>query len=375
MTAQVLEEFKIREIQTFPVYLPFKRSHKISLGTAEGKRILVVQIRTTNEMMGVGEAIEHPAFSGETLETLKGGVNYLSACVVGESPLELNKINALMDSRLYGNYGAKGAVEMALMDLVGKFLGVPVYDLLGGKIREALPLSRAASQSDLEKDVAEVKEFLKAGYGIIKVKVGVLKVKQDIERVKVIRETVGPEVSLRADANQGWDGPTALQFIQGVEDCHLTFIEQPLPRWDLEGLAYLRNKSKTPIMADEAATTDHDVLQIIREKAADFISVKLIKSGGITRARRIATLAHMAGIKCYLGSQFETSIGTSASLHVALSTEGFDHGGEIYGPVFFVEDIVKQSIRIEKGWIYPANQPGLGVHLDADRMKEFALKP
>ena len=373
MNVKRSNDFRVQEIDTFSLYIPFKRSHKISLGASQGRKLLLVRIKTDSGLTGVGESIAHPAFSGEALETLQGGVNCLSECVKGENPLYLNKISALMDAKLYGNYGAKAAIEMALFDVIGKYFDTPVYDLLGGIVQEKFPLSRSASQSDLEKDLAEVKEFLEEGYRIIKVKVGILDVQQDIERVKAIREVVGPEVSLRADANQGWDIPTALKFIKWVEDCGLEFLEQPLSKWDVDGLAYLRSKSSTPIMADEAATTEHDVLEIAKKKAADFISIKVIKSGGIMKSRRVAFLADCAGIKCYLGSQCETSIGTSASLHYALSTNSFHYGGEIYGPQFFVEDIVKQSVRIEGGFIYPSKEPGFGVELDMDKVREFTI--
>jgi len=366
--------FKVRTIDIFTLKIPFLRPHKISLGTAEGRKVLIVRITADNGISGIGEAIAHPAFSGEALETLKGGVRFLEQYVLGQNPLNINQINALMDKAIYGNFGAKCAIETALFDLAGKYLGVPVYDLLGGSIKDKLPLSRSASSSDLEKDISEVKGYLTEGYRIIKVKVGILNVQQDVERVKAIREMVGWDVSLRADANQGWDVPTALKFIKGIEECSLEFLEQPVAKADLDGLAYLRSKAPVPLMADEAATTEQDILKIIGKKAADFVSIKLIKSGGIMRARRMAHLAETAGIRCYLGSQGETSVGTSASLHYALSVPGFDYGAEIYGPKFFLKDIVKSPVNIENGYIYPSQKPGFGVELDMDRVKEFSLK-
>ncbi|MCK5553637.1 MAG: hypothetical protein KAJ09_10870 [Deltaproteobacteria bacterium] len=366
---------EVCEIEIFPLFIPFKRPHKISLGQAGGREIVVLKVKTKNGVVGLGEAVSHPAFSGETLECLQGAVHFLAECVIGENALHLNKINALMDERLYGNYGAKAAIEMALFDIVGKYLQVPLYDLLGGKMREKLPLSRSASQSDIEKDLEEVREFIEEGYKIIKVKVGLLSPKGDISRINAIRETVGPDVSLRADANQGWSVPDAHEFIRGVRGSKLDFIEQPIAQWNLDGLAYLRTKSSIPIMADEAATTEHDVLEIMKRGAADLISVKVLKSGGIMRARRIISIAESGGIQCYLGSQIETSVGTSASLHCALSTDSFAYGGEIYGPVFFVEDIAKKPLRIEDGYMYPPHEPGLGVELDQGRLKDFTHKP
>jgi len=370
----ISKNIKVSDIQVFPLFIPFKRPHRISLGLAEGREILVAKVTTTSGIVGVGEAVAHPAFSGETLESLRGAIDYLKECVVGRDPLNINQINNLMDKRLYGNYGAKAAIEMALLDIKGKYFQVPVYDLLGGKMQEKLPLSRSVSQSNIEKDIEEANKFVKEGYRIIKIKVGVLNIKQDIQRVKAVREEVGPEISLRVDANQGWSVPAALKFIEKTKEYNLEFIEQPLPKWNIDGLAYLRNKSVIPIMADEAATTEHEVLEIIRRKAADFISIKVIKCGGIMKARKILSLAESAGIQCYLGSQAETSIGTLASLHLALSTEKFTYGGEIYGPVFFAENIVKEPPRIENGFIYPYDKPGLGVELDEDKVRDLLIK-
>ena len=374
MDRKFLNNMKVSSIEMFPVCIPFLRPHKIALGSAEGRDILVVRIQTDNGLVGLGEAIAHPGFSGETLGALKAGVSGLSECVLGENPLNLNKIYASMDQKMYANYGAKGAIETALFDVLGRAFDTPVYNLLGGISQDRFPLSRSASHSDIEKDIAEVREYLSDGYRIIKVKVGVLNVHEDVERVKAIRDLVGAGVSLRADANQGWDVPTALKFIRGVEDCGLEFIEQPLPKWNLDGMAHLRSKSMTPILADEAAATEHDVMEILRKKAADFISIKIVKSGGILAARRIAALANCAGIRCYLGSQAETSVGTAAGLHYAMSANCFDYGGEIYGPAFYKKDITKRSIRIEGGDIYPSQEPGFGLELDMETVREFSVE-
>lgn len=374
MNESSLSKLKVSEIEIFPLFIPFKRPHKISLGISEGREILLLKIITNEGITGVGEAIAHLTFAGETIEGLRGSVDHLKECVLGKNPLNINEVNGLMDKKLYGNYGAKAAIEMALFDIMGKCFQVPISNLLGGRTKEKLPLSRSISQSDVEKDIDEAKEFIKEGYRIFKVKVGVLNIKKDVERIKAVREMLGPDISLRADANQGWNVPEALSFIEQVQDSELEFIEQPVPKWDLDGLAYLRSKSYIPIMADESATTEYDVLEIIRRKAADFVSFKVLKCGGIMRAKRMLALADSAGIQCYLGSFIETSVGTSAGLHFSLSTDSFNYGGEIYGPIFFKENIVKKRLRIENGFIYPSNEPGLGVELDMDKIKDVMIK-
>jgi muconate/chloromuconate cycloisomerase len=373
MGGRFLKDIKISAIDLFPLHVPFLRPHKIALGSSDGRDILVVRVKTDNGLVGFGEAVAHPAFSGESLGTLVAGVRCLTGCVLGENPLHLNKIIASMDQKLYANYGAKGAIETALFDVLGRWFDTPVYGLLGGVSEDRFPLSRSASHSDIEKDIAEVQEYLAEGYRIIKVKVGVLPVEEDVERVRAIRALVGTSVSLRADANQGWDVPTALKFVRGVEDCGLEFLEQPIAKWNLDGLAHLRGKSSTPILADESVTSEHELLEIIKKNAADFISIKLIKAGGILAARRIAFIANCAGIKCYLGSQVETSIGSAAGLHYALSANCFDYGGEIYGPAFFVKDIVKNPLKIEDGYIYLPQGPGFGVELDMEKVQEFSI--
>lgn len=365
---------KVSDMEMFPLFIPFKRAHRISLGLSEGREILLLKVVTNNGITGFGEAVGHMAFAGETLEGLRSSITHLTECVVGRNPLNINEVNWLMDKKMYGNYGAKAAIEMALFDIMGKHFQAPVCDLLGGRMKDKLPLSRSISQSDFEKDIADAKEFIREGYRILKIKVGVLDINQDIQRVRAVREAVGPDVSLRVDVNQGWNVPEALKFIEQVRDCGLEFVEQPVPKWDLEGMAYLRHKSLIPILADESATTEHDVLEIIRKRAADFISFKVLKSGGIMRAKRMLALADSAGIQCYLGSQIETAVGTSASLHFALSTDSFNYGGEIYGPVFFTENIEKKRMRIEHGFIYPSDEPGLGFEPDMDKIKDLTIK-
>ncbi len=367
------KEIKIKSIEKYPIYVPFKRVHKISLVESAGRKILLIKIHTDQGIAGIGEALAHPAFSGEILEGLLAAIQYLEEFLIGRNALNINETLILMDKILYGNYGAKAAIEMALFDIMGKYFQTPLYNLLGGKLQDRFPVSRSISQSNLEDDLKDVSQYLEEGYNILKIKVGILSVEQDVERVKAIRAMVGPELSLRTDANQSWDIPTALKFIKEVEECKLTFIEQPIAREDVEGLAYLKSKASTPILADEAVSTEHDLLNIIEKKAADFISLKVLKSGGISKSRRIATLAECAGIKCYLGSQVETSVGTSASLHFVISANDFRYGGEIYGPAFFVEDVVKKSLKIDQGYIYPPNEPGLGVELDMDKIKEFTF--
>jgi len=366
------ERLRIDALELFPLSIPLRRPHRVSLGLSKARAILIIRLISSSGLIGIGEAVAHPSFSGETLQGLSAAVQYLKKVLIGGNPLHIVKLKAEMDRYLHGNYGAKAGIEIALFDIMGKYYEAPLYQLLGGKVQDRLMLSHCLSQSDLERDIAEAQHFVDKGYKIIKVKVGVLDVEQDVERVRAVRETLGPEVSLRADANQAWDIRSALKFINGVVSCNLEFIEQPLPRWDLEGLAYLRRKSDIPIMVDEAAVSRNDVIEIIRKNSCDLISVKLMKNGGIINAREIVGIAGAAGIKCYLGSQIETSIGVSAGLHFALSSPDFSLGAELEGPTFFLqEDVVKEGVQDENGFMSPLSRAGLGVELDMDTVHKY----
>src|SRR5438128_6360072 len=163
-----------------------------------------------------------------------------------------------MAKRVQGNPSARAAVEMALWDLNGKALGVPVHRLLGGRVRESVPLSWSLAVESPDAEVAEAREKVALGHRIFKIKTAAHPVAHDVERVRRLREAVGPDVSLRVDANQGWDRATALQAIRALEPYGLDFVEQPVARWDREGLAEIARAVKVPIMADEAClSTDY----------------------------------------------------------------------------------------------------------------------
>src|SRR3989449_5689242 len=160
----------------------------------------------------------------------------------------IETLNREMARRVQGNPFARAAVEMALWDLNGRALGVPVHRLLGGRVRERVPLSWSLAVGSLEAELEEAREKVALGHRIFKIKTAAHPLRVDVERVRRIRETVGPGVALRVDANQGWDRPTAFAAVRALEPYGLDFIEQPLPRWDLDGMAELARRAPQPIM-------------------------------------------------------------------------------------------------------------------------------
>ena len=189
---------------------------------------------------------------------------------------------------------------MALWDLNGRALGVPVHRLLGGRVRDRVPLSWSLAVTDPDAEVQEARTLVARGHRIFKIKTGAHPLADDVRRVESIRAAVGPDVSLRVDANQGWDRATALKAIQAMAPCQLDFVEQPLPRWDLEGMAELGRRVDVPIMADESCFSPHDALTIARIGGAAS-SPKLTKSVG-SWARWRSRASPSRRPRCYVGA-------------------------------------------------------------------------
>src|SRR5262249_23984678 len=239
--------------------------------------------------------------------------------LVGDDAAGLEALAREMAKRVQGNPFARAAVEMALWDLNGRALGVPVHRLLGGRLRDRVPLSWSLAVADPEAEVDEARAKAARGHRIFKIKTAARPVAEDIERIRRLREALGPGISLRVDANQGWDRPTALRAIRALEPYCVDFVEQPVPRWDLEGMAEIGRRVEVPIMADESCFSPQDALAIARLGGVSILGLKLTKSAGVIGSMTIARIAEAAGLTCYVGGMIERSLGTAADLHVAAS--------------------------------------------------------
>src|SRR5258708_5444139 len=180
--------------------------------------------------------------------------------------------------------------------------------------------------------------WIARGHRTFKIKTGAGALADDVERLRRLREALGSEISLRVDANQGWDRPTALRAVRALEPYALDFVEQPVPRWDLEGLALIAERASMPIMADESCFTDHEALALARRGSISILSLKLTKSGGLLGSLAIARVAEAAGMGCYVGCMIETSLGTAAYLHLALAAAPVTWGCELFGPLLLAGD-------------------------------------
>jgi L-alanine-DL-glutamate epimerase-like enolase superfamily enzyme len=316
---------------------PFQSSFKTTYGNfPDYQSHIIVKITDQEGYSGIGEASPLPFFTGETTEIMKIAVDKeLGPAIIGVDVFSIDEIHKKMNNVLNPATGAKSAIDMALWDLKGKRLQTPVYKLFGGKKKEikiAYVLGEDTPENMSELALKKVSQ----GFNTIKIKIGV-DPEKDVKAIKQIRQVVGPRVKLRVDANQGYSVKTALDTIHKISEYSIEYIEQPVPGWNIDGLAEIRRQSHIPVMADESLHSVHDALQLIKKEAVDLFGIKLIKCAGLTHALKISHIAEAAGIKCVLISPWDTWLGTSASCHLATLFSS-DYAQELVGPFYLSDD-------------------------------------
>lgn len=344
------------------------------LGTSYGEPLdalrehVIVSVTDDGGHTGYGEASPLPFFTGETAQSiaLRLRETYLPL-LIGRSPFELLALHAALD-RLPGNSSAKAAIDIALYDLQGKLLGRPVTDLLGGPMRERVAVTYPIGIRSVAEAVAEAERAVERGIRTLKLKIG-RDPAADVERVLAVRSAVGAGVRIRIDANAGYTVPVITRLIDQLALAELEYVEQPVAAWDFAGLAAVRRQTGVPVMADESLHTLRDATCLIELGAADVFAIKLIKTGGLTRARAIAALAAAHRVDVVVISPFETQIGAAAGLALAVSAETGERAHELR--VFdSLPDYATTAIRFERGEIVPSPASGLGV----ESIRELAVE-
>lgn len=341
---------------------------------------VLVHIETDQGLTGIGEAPADIGFFGQTLESIQYAVDdYLGPQLVGHEPFDIASLMERIDYR--ENSCAKSGIDMALHDLVGKAKGVSVCELLGGRKRERIPVAIEIAGGTPEDMANECVKYMKMNVHAFKPKIGGFP-EEDAQRLKAIREAVGPNVSLRADANRGYSVEEAIKLCRlateyGVE---LELLEQPLLPHDLPGMAEVRRTVDIPIEADESCFGPHDAEAVIRAEAADVLNIKVGKAGGMLNSMRIAELAEQANLDCVLGTAFGTGLGIAAKLHLAAAIAHFSGAVEftelgLHGPLLLGQADKDLALPLDEDGCLPVpTGPGLGVELDYDQVAEVTLR-
>jgi L-alanine-DL-glutamate epimerase-like enolase superfamily enzyme len=356
-------------VKTTAVRVPLAEPLKWSGGIRESASGLVVEVATDEGIVGIGEA------PGPTLPAIQAVIDReLTQFVVGEDPLRTEWLMHRMEeySRNWSGVAAYAiaGLELALLDLKGKAFGVPVAELLGGVGRDRVPVIGYLFIDDPEANARKAAAFVEAGHTELKLKVG-RDLTQDYDTLAAIRDRVGYDVKIRIDANMNWSVPAAIKWIKALEQFDLQFTEQPVPDFDLEGMATVRRRVSSPIAADESCTTVRSALELIKAEACDVFVVYPSEAGGLTRASQIASLAAAAGKWCAIGSWAELGVATTANVHLAAASSNFPFANDTHYPLQRA-DVLAEPVEIADGRIGVSREPGLGITLDPARVGELA---
>jgi muconate cycloisomerase len=369
---------KITGIDTTPVNVPIDpaRATVGGRGAHTESPFLIVEVRTDEGITGLGEVSCTPLWSGEDQVTAAHFVRtVLAPLLVGEDPRDRTRLATLMARTLANNPFTRAGIEIALWDIAGKAAGVPVHQLLGGSVRDSVRTKYSVSGLEPSKAAALAAWAVEQGFTAMKVKVGI-DLANDVERVRGVREAIGPDVLLGVDANGGWSPSEAVQALPRLEDLGVAFVEQPVPAGDARWLARVRQAAHVPVVADESVSTAHDALDLVAHDAADVFSVYVGMGGGIAEAAAVATVAQAGKLACTVGSNLELGIAQAAMIHLAMAHPAIRPEVvpcDIISRFFYQEDIVCEPLPVEAGIARRIDKPGLGVELDPAKVARYRV--
>jgi muconate cycloisomerase len=380
---------QIRKIEAIPFRLPVRRDFKwaglqVGLGG-----FALVRITTDSGLVGYGEATPLPDWGGdfgrhggETVRTVCSIVNdVLAPRLIGLEASAVTAAREVMDAAVIGNTYAKCAVDIGLHDVWGKSVGLPIYKLLGGLCRASVPVAHMVGLMPEQDAIEEAAAACADGVIALQIKGGV-DAKRDVRLIAALRELLGPSITLRLDANQGYrDAKTAIGIVNQLADAGADFVEQPAR--GIRAMAQVTAASPIPIIADESCWDVNDALDVIHASAADCISIYLAKAGGFVGAAKVAAIAHATNIRCDVNGSIESSIGNAANVHFALAMPSVTlpavipvnapsgrHPYAVAGN-YYADDICEAPFQVRDGALLPLDGPGLGIIIDEAKVERF----
>lgn len=374
--ADLRRDLSIHTIRSTIVDVPTVRRHKLSSLSVTAQSYVIVEVRLANGAEGIGEAatLGGPRWSEESVEAIKANIDaHLAPALIGHRADRFEATGALLDAAAKRNNAAKAAIDTALFDAVGRTLGVPAHLLLGGLVRNSVPVLWTLASGDPVQEIEEAEAKLAARlHDTFKVKIGALSPDADLARLRRLTGALAGRARFIVDANQAWDETTANRCLPVLAELGVTLVEQPLPAWNIAGMARVRARSTVPLMADECVFSTHDMLGVAQAAAADVVSLKLVKHAGLLNLHKVAAVAEAAGIGLYGGCLLESSIGAAAHLQAFAGLRELAWGCEHFGPQILTDDLVEEPLRFEDFRVHLPAGPGIGVTLDRDKLRRYA---
>jgi len=365
---------KIVRVEAFPIHAPRAQRFEAAGGLLTHSDFAFVAIETDAGITGYGEVSSALAQYRLGPAHARDINAHLGPALIDTDPLTIPALVDRMDRVLRNANQAASGVEMALWDIAGKAAGLPVYRLLGGKARPAVPLNWTMGFMEPEYTAVEAAFYVeKHGVRSVRLKIG-RPGDLDARATEAVRRRLGAEFPIRVDANEAYRSPKdAIAAIRRLEPFNVQMVEQPLAAHDLEGHAMVRRAVDVPIVLDESIQSPRDALAAINAGAADAFNVYVSESGGLLRAQQIIAVAEAAGIPCLIGTMGELQLASAAGAHLGVACANIPFTCDLVGPWRYHESIIQEPLRLENGLFYPPDDPGLGVTPNLDVIERWRV--
>ncbi len=361
-----------KSIDTMLVEIPTIRPHKMAVATMQTQTLVLIKIETTDGFIGWGEAttIGGLGYGEESPESIKTNIDtYFAPLLKTLTQHNIAQTMQVLNKHINGNRFAKCAIQTALLDIQAQRLGLPLSELLGGRLRNSVPVLWVLASGDTDKDIAEAKKMLEAKrHNFFKLKIGSRPVEADVEHVLAIKQALGKDVSIRVDINRAWSELDAIKGIRLLQDGGVDLIEQPCAIDNIEAMQRLSRRFDVAIMADESLMGPATAYRLAKNNSASVFAVKVAQSGGLLEGRDVATIAQLAGIDLYGGTMLEGAVGTIASAHLFSTFGNLAFGTELFGPLLLTEEILKTPLQYQDFELHLPQGTGLGIEIDEDKL-------
>ncbi|MGN0936749.1 MULTISPECIES: muconate/chloromuconate family cycloisomerase [unclassified Acinetobacter] len=367
-----------KSIETLLVEIPTVRPHKMAVATMQTQTLVLIKITTEDGYIGWGEAttIGGLGYGEESPESIRTNIEtYFSPLLKTLTGLNVAQTMQAIKRNINGNRFAKCAIQTALLDILAQRLNLPLSELLGGRLRDSLPVLWVLASGNTEKDIAEAQKMIAAKqHNIFKLKIGSRPVEADVEHVLAIKKALGADISIRVDVNRAWSELDAIKGIQLLQDGGVDLIEQPCAIDNIDAMRRLTRRFDIAIMADESLMGPQTAYQLARHNSASVFAVKVAQSGGLIEGCEVSKIAKLAGIDLYGGTMLEGPVGTIASAHAFSTFDNLAYGTELFGPLLLTEEILKTPLQYQDFELKIPTTAGLGIEIDENKIDDLRRK-
>ena len=363
---------KIERVETFILDVPTIRPHILAMATMNHQSMVILRLTFSDGTQGIGEAttIGGLSYGDESPEGIQLTLdNYITPMLLKNEYKSVGATMAFISHNIVGNRFAKTAVEMALYDALGHRLGVPVSELLGGRVVDRLSVLWVLASGNLESDIDEAHKMIESRrHNVFKIKIGKRSVEEDVAHVAAIKKAIGDTGRVQVDVNQAWTRSQANRAAPMMAEAGIDLIEQPLAFNDVEGAQHLVNQGVIPIMLDESVQGPKVALDLVRAKAADIYAIKILQAGGLTEAQKVISFAQSSGAAVYGGTMLESPVCTIASAQLFSTYEQFEWGTELFSPLLQKDSFINETLDYSDFQLTVPNTSGLGISLNQEKV-------